>query len=472
MATEIPTGTPAYLTSYATGQGGGVSDYFTFDDDLDTNFVLLRTTINQMIAEISAVQGVNAVFAYDLIFWDDASNPIDPAGLNSGVIGASSYEITVNAGALDIKKGVAAIGGNRVTLVSDLTGVTSSGGAGTRYVAIDFNGQVFIETAAAQQAFDIATVAWDGAIFTGSPTYLAEVFVDGDAWAELRNREDAGGGFGATVFRRVVSRFEALEQTLGVVVGGASVIAVPPGSAATPGLIQKDGAGAADTTTGWFRQAANVWAWAASAVEIVRFLASGIRFSIAGSVGTPILSRTADTDTGLYFPALDQVALTAGGAESVRGASVAAGGAAFPTALRCEATNIGSAQNLTDATWDVIDLDATDVRDVGAWHDPGSNPDQVVCPANGGGLYHVSAVSSFADPAVPDGDRGVRLTLNGTPIPGASVVVQPAAAENTSLFVAADVDLVATDVLRVEMFESDTGAAIAAEATLRVHRIA
>jgi hypothetical protein len=563
MATKIPIGTAAYLTDFEHGQGAGASNYFTFDSDLDIDFVLIRVTINQMIDEISAVSGPNAVAALDLVLWDDAENPISSAEQNYGVVGAASYEVSVEGGGtLEIKKGQAFIAGQRVSLISTLTGITSSGGSGTRWVAIDANGAVFIESLAAQKSLDIASVTWNGSIFTGTPTHLADVFFDGDSWAELRNRNAAGGGFPAIVYRRVSERFEYIEQSLSAAAGGAGLIALPPGAIGAPGLVFTDGAGAADTTTGWYRVAADLWAFVTSSTERFRLGAFGIRTQ-NGTVGTPPIAAAGDTDTGirwgaalmglvvsgadvlqlvagqaklalgvigtpalafigdtttgwyriaanvwafvasgvlkvtldtagvkaidgvvgtpsysfltrattgLYSPAADVAGLAGGGELAVEAGKLTAGGVGLPNLLRCQANNIGSAETLTDATWTVVDLDASpDPFDVGGWHDPlGANPDQVVVPTNGDGLYRVTAHAKFAV-GTPDGDRGLRITLGGTAIPESVVVRQPSALA-TEIVTVCDLDLVATNILRVEAYEDDTGGAITAECSLTVVR--
>ncbi len=523
MATKIP-GAPSYFTDFAGGQGAGISNYFDYPDDHDTNATLVKVTINQMIDEISALSGPNAVVSLDLVLWDDADNPISGAEQNEGVVGAASYEVSVEGGGtLKVKKGQAFVVGQRVSIPSTLTGLTSSGGSGTRWVAIDANGVVSIQDLAAQKALDIASVTWNGTIFTGTPTHLAHVFFDGDSWAELRDRTAAGTSFPAVTFRRVSERFEALEQSLSAAAGGAALIALPPGVVGDPGLVFSDGAGAADTTTGWFRPAANVWAYAVSGVEMLRLNSAGIeivplgsaptpvirigaaaddglyspgvaQLSVAlagaqafafgvgygrgglGVVGAPAFSFLARTDTGLYSPAAGIAALAGGGEVAVVAGSVAAGGVGLPNLLRCKATNEGGAQTIANATWEAIDLDQSEAFDVGGWHDLSTNPSRFTCPTNGDGLYMVIVHAHFGDPANPSTDsvRGVRIAKNGTP-DGSSEMITTTLTGTPALDSALDtlilVELVATNYVEMECFENDT-AAIGVVGYMSIHRIA
>lgn len=567
MATQIPLGTSAYFTDFAGGQGLGIGNYFTYDADHDTNAKLLRLTLNQVIVEISALSGPNAVAALDALLWDDVDNPIStPSEQNSGVVGAASYEVSVEGGGtLQVKKGQAFVLGQRVSLVTTLTGLTSSGGSGTRWVAIDANGAVFIESAAAAKSLDIASVTWNGTIFTGTPTHLADVFFDGDGWAELRNRDAAGGGFPAVVFRRVSERFEYIEQSLSAAAGGASVIALPPGSAPTPGLVMSDGAGAADTTTGWYRIATNAWAFVFSGTFLMRLSSSGVRttngsvgnpaigpdadintgvrwgldliglvtagadvlqlvagqarvalgvvgtpalsfigdattgfyrsaadvwdfaasgvqtlqlaaqgaLGIVGAVGAPTFSFLGRLTTGLYSPEADVAGLAGGGELAIKAGKLTAGGVGLPNLLRCKATNEGGApQNLTDATWEAIDLDQSEDFDVGVWHDLVTNPSRFTCPTNGDGLYMVIAHAHFSDPGTPTGNRGIRIALNGTVDNSSEMLVPSSVGIETALDTTILIELVATEYLEVEAFEDGSGGVISVVGYMSIHRVA
>lgn len=309
MATKIPIGTSSYFTDFDGGQGGGASNYFTYAADQDTNFLLLRTTINQMIDEISAVSGPNATIALDLVRWDDDENPIDSSEPVHGVIGPASYEVSVEGGGtLKVRKGQVLVNLQKNTLVSDLTGLTSSGGAGTRYVALDANGQVFIESAADQRSADLATVTWDGAQFTaGTVVHLLPVLFDGDSWAECQDRAVTPdvATLAAYTFRRVASRIRALELFLSGHSTGeegeaiAGPIALLPGAVGAPALILGDGSSTWDSSTGWYRQAAGVWGFSGAGTLILTLGSTGLVMQQLGTVGTPIFRHFGGS--GFYF---------------------------------------------------------------------------------------------------------------------------------------------------------------------------
>ncbi|MCP4869275.1 MAG: hypothetical protein GY898_11215 [Proteobacteria bacterium] len=313
MATKIPIGTSAYFTDFDGGQGGGASNYFTYAADLDTNFLLQRTTINQMIDEISAVSGPNATIAVDTVRWDDDQNPIDPAEPMYGVLGPASYEVSVVTGTLTIRKGQVLINLEKQTLISDITGITSSGGAGTRYVALDYNGQPFIETLPNQRAVDLATVTWDGAQFTaGTVVHLVAVLIDGDSWAECQDRAVTPNTptFAAHTFRRVAARIRALELFLagqdegdeGEPIDGPMVFL--PGTVGAPSLVFGDGGATIDSATGWYRPGANRWGYSGSGVLKFDIQTNGIVFSLLGTLGAPAI-RT--TGAGFYWPVTNEI---------------------------------------------------------------------------------------------------------------------------------------------------------------------
>lgn len=314
MATKIPIGSAAYLTSFVDGQGAGAANYIAYATDFDINFLLLRQTVNQIIDEVSAVSGPNAIAALDTFLWDDADNPITTT--NEGVVGSGSYEVSIEGGGtLKVKKGQVYVLGQRAELLSDLTGLTSSGGAGTRWVAVDNNGQVFIESAAAARALDIATVEWNGTIFVAPITQFAEIFFDGDGWAELRDRPASGTTFPATKFRKVSDRILDLELAISSGVGPGPLVS-PAGLEATPGLIFEDGVGGQDAGTGWFRPGANLWAWAASTTEVVRLAAAGLLFNLDGTAGATVIRRSAGV--GIFFPSSTSIGFAAASTEVLR----------------------------------------------------------------------------------------------------------------------------------------------------------
>lgn len=316
MATKIPIGTSAYFTDFDGGQGGGAANYFTYAADFDTNFKLLRTTVNQIIDEVSAVSGPNATIALDVVRWEDDANPIDPAEPLHGVLGAASYEVSVEGGGtLKIRKGQCLVNLQKCTLIADLTGITSSGGAGTRWVALDANGIPYIESAASQRSADLATVTWDGAQFTaGTVVHLMAVLFDGDSWAEVRDRAVTPdvATFAAYTFRRGAERIRALELFLAGQDTGAEgedidgPLVLLPGAAATPSIILGDGSTTFDTTSGWYRPGSGHWGFSSGGVLRYTLTNNGIVFAY---LGTPSLPALRTTLAGIYWPATDELAV-------------------------------------------------------------------------------------------------------------------------------------------------------------------
>lgn len=325
MATKIPIGTTAYFTSFVDGQGGGASDYFTYAENFDTNFLLLRQTINQMIDEISAVSGPNAVAALDAFLWDDDENPITTPEQKYGVVGAASYEVSIEGGGTSLKcrKGQAYVQGQRVSLISDVTGITYVGGATTCYVAIDANGTVFISNTPDDKSLDIASVAWNGSAFVAPVTHLADVFFDGDSWAEVRDRAVTPGvaTFAARTFRRGAERIRACELFLAGQDTGAEGESIDgplvglPGSAANPSIILGDGSTTFDTDSGWYRSSSGRWGFSSGGALRYALGPNGIVFSYLGTVSLPAL-RTANA--GIYWPTAETLAIACQGNDVLR----------------------------------------------------------------------------------------------------------------------------------------------------------
>jgi hypothetical protein len=82
------------------------------------------------------------------------------------------------------------------------------------------------------------------------------------------------------------------------------------GAEATPSLYF-DG----DTNTGVFSPGADQVAVATGGVSRLVVNASGQAALGAGSVGAPVITTTGDTDTGVYFPAADTIGMATGGTE-------------------------------------------------------------------------------------------------------------------------------------------------------------
>ena len=325
MATKIPIGTTAYFTSFVDGQGVGATAYYTYAEDQDTNFLLLRTTINQIIDEISALSGPNAIAALDAFLWDDEFNPITAPEQKYGVVGAASYEVSIEGGSTTLKcrKGQVYINGQRASLISDVTGIAGFGGAATLYLAVDVNGAPSIHDLAAQKALDIASVTWNGSAFTGSVTHLADVFFDGDSWAWLRDRAVTPNAatFGAYTFREGANRIRAIELKLAGQATGeegesnAGPIVFLPGTAAAPSIVFGDGSTTIDSDSGWYRPSSGHWGFSSGGVLRYTLTDNGILFGYLGTASIPAL-RTANA--GAYWPASAEFAIAAAGDLAMR----------------------------------------------------------------------------------------------------------------------------------------------------------
>jgi len=97
-----------------------------------------------------------------------------------------------------------------------------------------------------------------------------------------------------------------------VTINGATGIAGVNGSAALP-AVQGD-----DTNTGVFYPAADTVAISTGGVEQMRINSSGQAEFTAGTAALPAITATGDTNTGMFFPAADTIAFTEGGAEAMR----------------------------------------------------------------------------------------------------------------------------------------------------------
>ena len=146
MAQKINLSLSTYCITFATGQVslGRTGNYTQYAIDLDTNFTTLRTTINQIVDEINAVQGPNAGLGGDLLIYDD---PARGAPSLTGFVGLHSYFAarTITSIANDsiiLNPGIMMVNNTAVRNTAGATFV-GSGGARTRYFAIDLNGALY-----------------------------------------------------------------------------------------------------------------------------------------------------------------------------------------------------------------------------------------------------------------------------------------------------------------------------------------
>jgi hypothetical protein len=85
------------------------------------------------------------------------------------------------------------------------------------------------------------------------------------------------------------------------------------GSASTPSVTV-----AGDTNTGVFFPSADTIALSCGGSEKVRINSDSQIVTVAGTVSLPAITTTGDLNTGIYYPAADTIAFTEGGAESSR----------------------------------------------------------------------------------------------------------------------------------------------------------
>lgn len=219
------------LKSFVDGQGIGASDYFTYASDHDSNYSDIESNFNQLNAEVKAFSGNNSVLIIDALTAD--SSPLR----QTGFIDEESFS-TVSFISGDtqivIPVGTALTGGvGRLELLVQST-LTGGGGAGARFVALQENGTVTLETVVAQGEMDLYSVDWDGAAFdTGTLLRLETIIPAGD---DLFDQQSVTGVSGGAIppqeHDRIANRFENIERAL----NGLRTNVVPGGPAIGPVL--------------------------------------------------------------------------------------------------------------------------------------------------------------------------------------------------------------------------------------------
>ncbi len=410
------------LDDFTNGQGAGAGTYTGYAPDLDSNFSSIEATVNQINQEISAFGGANSTLVLDLI------QSTDPA-ITDGRMGSNSFPATFQAAdtQIVIGVGVALTAVQRIATGSGFT-LTGSGGAGTRWVSLNADQTITLETAVAQGVLDLYSVTWDSAQFTTATLLqLDNNLVDGDDFQNsLITDGDAEGsdeaGLPAKTYDRIANRLKDLDKVLqGITTGEEGDALGRPaisGSAASPGLILTDGTSLVDATTGLFR----------SALNAIGFSNAGVLSMLLSAEG----QRTSPT-------------------QGRASASVAA-------------DNIASGTALVNLALD------TEQYDVGTYHDTVTNNDRMTVPTNYGGDYAVHATVTFDESTSSSpntGDRAVAITVNGGVVAEARA---PAAGANDSAGACSiDVRLSANDIVRVAAAQDSTGAMdVAARLTVRL----
>jgi hypothetical protein len=95
-----------------------------------------------------------------------------------------------------------------------------------------------------------------------------------------------------------------------IVVTGGSIT----GTTVTSNTFSSSGA----TITGGTINSTAIGGTTAAAGKFTTLEATGVATFSAGAVGTPAITTTGDTNTGIFFPAADTIAFTEGGTESMR----------------------------------------------------------------------------------------------------------------------------------------------------------
>ncbi len=238
MAQKLET-TLGYLLDFSGGQGAGAANYIVYAPDMDTNFALIRTSVNQLVDEVIAIQGSNAILVLDLIRADDPGGPL----VSSGFVGDHSYQasiITTTSADDTVRITPGTVFGDnglRITLAST-TDLIGSGPLDTFFVFVDANGLPGLSTSAGAGVLDIWTVDWDGSAFLPATlVVLTDYLVDGDDFQDqLTVAGDAT--VPAQTHTRVANRMENVERILNgdptnIVPGGPTL-----GVIGTPGMME------------------------------------------------------------------------------------------------------------------------------------------------------------------------------------------------------------------------------------------
>lgn len=448
------------FTDFTNGQSVGAPNYFTYAPDMDVSYSSITTTVNQIIDEITSIQGQNAVLQLDIATVND---PLSPDFSDDALMGLHSYLPTAGVGTnqIDVAPGSALATGLRVVSATPLTLTIASGSStGTYYIALDVNGFPSVESLPNQKTVDIYSVDYTtgspGTIDFGTLTPLVNYAIDGDSWRKLQEVSGDSDAFTTNVvYAEPVERFEAIERLLGGfntdrLGNPVGPIGIPGGSAADPQLRPANGSGVQDGS-GFFRSAANVLGWAAGGTEILRFSGVGLEALALNDPTKPSITFIGDLDTGLYWPGADQLAITTNGTQAQ--VVNATQQRTSPTQGRLAATATGETHDSGTGTWDVVDVDNGHILyDVAGYH-AGGSPSTITVPTGANGNYSVKAWARFA--ANVTGQRGIRITAGGNVV--AEMFVEAAGAGVTTVTCSADVDLVATNTVVIEVYQSSGG---------------
>lgn len=522
MASDI-----TLLKSFVNGQGAGASAYQTYAEDHDTNYTIIEATINAINAEIRAIGGQNAPLVLELL--TSLSSPTIATGFVDDISFQPVTFLSADT-QIQIPRGVALTVAGRIA-VPTTTLLTGSGTSGTRYVALRTDGTITLETATAQGVMDLYSVDWTGSAFTTATlARLEEILPAGHDFQNLKVQEDYGQGSDSAIpaftYDRIADRISDIVRIMGANLTSvdSDQAALNPmafgGSVGTPGFIPGDGS-THDVTSGFYRPgadqigvsigatqaglwaesvanepgyrmragtslatppltfvgdldsgigwiSADIWRLIAGGVEVLRLFESGSNPQALlplGTSGVPSLGFIGDPDSGVYSPGADRLALMTNAIDALE--INANQQRVSATQGRSSASN--ATFSLANNAITAVNLD-TEQYDVGTYHDTGVNPDRMTVPTGHGGLFALFATVEFDESTsagTPNaGDRGIAITVNGTAVPGSRCPA--AAAGDSELSTAIDVNLSAGDIVRVTAFQDSGGAMdISARLTVR-----
>lgn len=158
MATKLEVSS-GYLLDFANGQGVGRSAYSSYPPDLDTNFGLIRISLNQLIDEVNASRLIDNTLALDAL--TTALHRSALAGY--GRFSPSEARVTFSGANVTVSSGRIYVG-RKITVTGATLGGTGS--AGSRYVAVNEGGILSIATTSGTSLYDIAEMTWNGSAFT------------------------------------------------------------------------------------------------------------------------------------------------------------------------------------------------------------------------------------------------------------------------------------------------------------------
>ncbi len=418
--TQKVAGQSGWKVDYTGGQGLGITNYFDYHIDLDADFVILQVAIDSLVDEVNGVVGQNTVLPLDLL------TSTSPA-VTSGRIGNHSYlTVIATANTLTVQDGSAVVGNLRYAKVTGVTTLDATGSPdGTLYVALNATGAVTLETSSGQGVVDLYSVTWTSPNLT-SLVELVTTMPDGDDFQDCLSVVGvANSAIKAQTHVKIADRLENLERLVNglqtnIVAGEAAIGPLGfNGVEATPGLVPTDGA-TPDIDTGFFPDGADQVGFSAGATQIIHFDAQGIAAEIGGSAATPWLHRAGGVDTGVYWPALDELAAATAG---VLAWHIEADGA-INTPQQAMGRIRQASQAITTGAGQSILFDSED-WDVRDQHSTSVNTDRVTIGATTVGRYDLVATLTWDESsATGSAQRQFELTKNGAAITGA-IALQP-----------------------------------------------